>query len=255
MKVQKAKDLLRQLICSRGWDINDMHLNYQALINASQSLHKSETCVYRVLKIVDGDVEKIKPHTISSTSSELSSVIDIQDSMPSILFSEQGMVNFESHYMRFNIPNSKILLDIDKVVLPAIKKKLEKVSNHQIEGKTGEMIKISKAIELYEKSKEREIICDLTGVTPASSVTIGSSVNGKYQTSKLRAFCDKNPHSIHHIMSELNNEYISNQEITELAQKILSPRDFSSSLASLVSNKILKISEDKKEMETGYSPQ
>lgn len=181
MKITKkaAKSLLENLLYTDEDNKLSKELilrEYKPFVELSRNKNSDYVHVYRVLNLIK-DNENLKPFRNNEcTTKSIRACLQIATSMPSLLFGKDKMIELNSHFYSFKVPNDRILLDID-VILPYIKEVLKDNMENKILNKDGSRVQISKAIEMIKEEDEKEIIADLTGLTYQHTATPHYSIN------------------------------------------------------------------------------
>lgn len=235
MNVSDAKAIVQQLLHSKPWNKDDVLQRYPDLVDKSRNTLVPRITLYRILKVNQDDNNAINPHYVASTSRKFSSLVDIADKMPSMLWGEKGMISLNSVYMKFEVSADRILLDIDRVVLPMIKDKLKNTMHHTIENKWGDRISIKSALEDYEQSDEAEIVADLEELEYTSLSCPNHALGSTRQ------------HNIKHLLknevNQLSTGFNSPTEDLLNFKTVLSHEDYLIGLKCLKNNNILNTKE------------
>jgi len=169
MKIKHLKRLVQNLLHTSNenkFSLEELTDFFPELIDLSRKNNDTPQHLIRVLKLPEGECEK--PFSLSSTSRSLYSCLEIGSNMPHIIFNKnKDLIQLNTHLFAFEVPINNIYIDFD-AVLPLIKEKLSKVSNHLVYNKFQQPVPISKAISLYEKANEKEVIADLTNLNYSS---------------------------------------------------------------------------------------
>ncbi|ENV5902575.1 hypothetical protein ACFKA9_004901 [Vibrio parahaemolyticus] len=163
MKFEHAKKLIQHITHSKKSDrftSEDFFTLFPELVELSQKSY-TPTRLYRVLMLEsDNDLNGFG---VDSLSHNISSCLNIANSMPSIVFTKDSTISLDAHLFSFNVPKDRILIDFD-TCLPLIEDKLKKCLNHKVYDKHGSPVSIKKAIEQYRNNDEREVIADISGL-------------------------------------------------------------------------------------------
>lgn len=169
MTTNETKQLLQNLLFTSKYNKltkDDIINKFPEFVQLTKEAHPDGLHLYRMLKLKENyDLNNLREFKCSeSTTDSIRSLIQISDSMSTVLLTNEGTIILEPHLFSFNVPKDNILLDID-LILPEIKNKLKNHLNNKIsQDKFGNTIRISEAFEEIEYSNEREFMTDLRGL-------------------------------------------------------------------------------------------
>ena len=164
MKVVDAKRLIQHVQFSDSntrLTAKEIADTYPELVKLSQDNVKNDITLHRVLMLEKGANEK--EFGADSTSKSLSSVLQLANSMPSVLFTWGSMVTLDPAIFTFIVPKDRVLIDLE-LCMPLIEKTLAKVKHHTVIGKNGNRVEIGRVIDEFYCANEREVIADLSGL-------------------------------------------------------------------------------------------
>jgi len=173
------------------------------LVQACQDIARqelgSEFSVFRALSIPEN--KPIRPETVVSTTLDWNIAWKIASNAPGVVFQGDNTMHGISHVLlHYRIRPENIVIWVDHA-LHFVKQAIGKRTNHRIEDRHGELIKIQKVLDFLEEAPEKEIIADVTGLTPKVLRCAANSSGGI----KLWAFRD---HALGHPSnSEWENEF------------------------------------------------
>lgn len=136
--------------------------NYPEAIEKSQNANKGFTFLYRVIAL-PGSAELKEFRENDCTSKSIESCARIADDMPGMVSFGGKMEFVKKELFRFKVPSERIILDFD-AIMSELELAAELYPDVCTYDKDDCEISAKRALELYKKNEEKEVIADLRGM-------------------------------------------------------------------------------------------
>jgi len=185
LSFDQAKSFLADLEQSKG-RIAQLGLDNPWLIGYCQEAARDRLgasfSVFRGLTLTEG----LRGDKIASTSLDWRVAYDIIDGSPGLIMHGRKTMTTKKALLHYKIAPENIVMWVP-VALDFVKQSVGKRTNHSIEDRYGEKVRIAKLLQAIEEMDEQEIVADLNGLKP-NVLTFETNLIGNEKLALFREF-------------------------------------------------------------------